>query len=66
MTCLVVKFHESEVNFQIVDKIMNNEIFGFTEIDTEVKSEFKYLWDQFPPFIVKDIDVSLLDSKMKK
>lgn len=46
---------------------MNNEIFGFTEIDTEVKSEFKYLWDQFPPFIVKeDMDVSLLDSKMKK
>lgn len=46
---------------------MNNVIFGFTEIDTEVKSEFKYLWDQFPPFIVKeDIDVSLLDSKMKK
>ena len=59
-----------EISDDIVDiwieKIVNDEIFGFVKIDAEAKSKFKYLWDQFPPFIVKeDIDVSFMGDKMK-
>ena len=49
-----------------IEKIVNDENFGFVEINAEVKSEFKYLWDQSPPFVVKeDIDVSFMGDKMK-
>ena len=49
-----------------IGNIVNDKIFGFKKIDAEIKSEFKYIWNQFPPFIVKEvIDVSLMGGKMK-
>ena len=69
MSCGEEQYIDAEDNEvkSYINKVMKNEIFGLIEIDAEVKPEFKYLWDQFPPFIVKTkIDVNLIGSEMNK